>query len=150
MKKKMIMRGLLGFPLGMAIGNVISIVGSFFWGQGDYVPCVPKFVEVMGGEIYAVALQSFLCAILGVVFTMASVIWEMDEWSIAKQTGLYFAITAAAMMPIAYITGWMDKSLAGIASYFGIFVVIFAAVWIIQYGIIKYHIAQMNRMINKE
>lgn len=148
MKKKLIMRGLLGFPLGMAIGNVISITGSFFWGQGNYEPCVPQFVEAMGGEIYAVALQSFLCAILGVVFTMASVIWEMDEWNITQQTGLYFVITAATMMPIAYITGWMERSLTGFASYFGIFVGIFVAVWIMQYCIIKYHISKMNQIIN--
>lgn len=149
MKKKIMIRGLLGFPLGMAIGNVISITGSFFWGEGDYVPCVPQFVEAMGSEIYAVALQTFLCAVLGMVFAMASVIWEKDEWSIAKQTGLYFVITVAAMMPIAYITGWMERSLVGIASYFGIFVIIFAAVWVIQYCMIKYHIVRMNRVLKR-
>lgn len=150
MKKKIIVRGLLGFPLGMAIGDVIAITGSFFWGQGSYVPCVPQFVETMGSEIYAVALQSFLCAILGSAFTMASVIWEMDEWSVAKQTGLYFILTAAVMMPIAYITGWMERSMIGVASYFGMFVIIFIVVWVIQYFIVRYSIMRINRVIHKE
>ena len=35
MKKKIIMRGLLGIPLGMALGDVITITSSLIWGQGE-------------------------------------------------------------------------------------------------------------------
>lgn len=150
MKKKIILRGLLGLPLGMAIGDVIAITSSFFWGQGNYTPCVPLFVDAMGSELYAVALQTFLCAILGAVSAMGSVIWEMDAWSIAKQTGLYFVLLTAVMMPIAYITGWMERSVAGAVSYFGMFVIIFIMMWLIQYFIVRSSIRKINRGIRKE
>ncbi len=32
MKRQIILRGLLGFPLGIAIGNIISVAISFGWG----------------------------------------------------------------------------------------------------------------------
>ncbi len=150
MRKTILMRGLLGFPLGMALGEVIAVAGSLFWGHGDYVPCVPQFVEAMGNEIYAVALQTFLCGIIGAVFAMASVIWEIDKWSIAKQTGIYFVLTAAAMMPVAYITGWMEHSTIGVVTYFGIFVIIFVVVWMIQYSVIKCNIRKMNETLHKK
>ena len=35
---------------------------------------------------------------------MASVIWEIDSWSLAKQSGIYFSIACVTMLPIAYIT----------------------------------------------
>lgn len=145
MKKKIIRRGLLGIPLGMALGDVITITSSLIWGQGEYVPCIPYFVEMIGSESCAVALQAVLCAVIGAAFAMASVIWEIDHWSIAKQTGLYFIITASVMMPVAYIAGWMERSVEGAVIYFLIFVCFFAAVWLSQYAVMRYKIGKMNR-----
>ena len=38
MKKKMIQRGLLGFPLGIAIGFVITVIISMCIGDGSFYP----------------------------------------------------------------------------------------------------------------
>ena len=119
MKKKIIMRGLLGIPLGMAIGDVITITSSLIWGQGEYVP-----------------------------FATASVIWQIDHWSIAKQTGVYFAVTASVMMPVAYIAGWMERSISGAVIYFLIFVLFFGAAWLTQYTVMRYKIRKMNRTLS--
>lgn len=150
MKKKIFLRGLLGFPLGMALGDIITIFGSMLWAKGGvYAPCVPALVEAMGGEVYAVALQTFLCGFMGAAFAMSSVIWEIDRWSIAKQTGIYFLITALVMMPIAYITNWMEHSLIGFLSYFGIFVAIFIIVWTSQYFAMKKRIEAISRRVKE-
>lgn len=148
MKKKIIMRGLLGIPLGMAIGDVITITSSLIWGQGGYVPCVPYFVEMVGSESCAAALQAALCAVIGAVFATASVIWQIDHWSIAKQTGVYFAVTASVMMPVAYIAGWMERSISGAVIYFLIFVLFFGAAWLMQYTVMRYKIRKMNRTLS--
>ncbi len=144
MKKQPFVRGLLGFPLGIAIGYIITIIISFSSGQGYYYPCAPALVKEMGNEINAVILQTVLSGLLGASFAASSIIWEIDNWSIAKQTGIYFLITAFVMMPIAYFTNWMEHSLIGFVSYFGIFVVIFIFVWLIQYIILKNKIKKMN------
>ena len=47
MKKKALLRGLLGVPLGMAMGYLITIVISLGWGQGRYVACMPE-LEAQG------------------------------------------------------------------------------------------------------
>ena len=112
--------------------------------RGDYSPCVPELVEAMGSEIYAVILQTILCGLLGSSFAASSVIWEIDHWSILKQSAIYFLIASAVMMPVAYLTNWMDHSLIGFAGYFGVFFVIFIAVWVIQYAIWKNKIKKMN------
>ena len=102
MKKKVVLRALLGFPLGIAFGYIITILTSLVWANGFYSPCVPGLIEQMGSEINAVILQAALSGLLGGVFAASSVIWEIENWSIAKQTGIYFAITALVMMPVAY------------------------------------------------
>ena len=121
----MITRSLLGFPIGIAIGYFITILGSLAWANGDYSPCAPELTAAMGNEINAVILQTILCGILGVGFAASSVIWEMDSWSIVKQTGIYFSIISVIMLPIAYFAYWMEHSIIGFLIYIGIFTLIF-------------------------
>ena len=77
MKKKMIQRGLLGFPLGIAIGFVITVIISMCIGDGSFYPVNPELIDTMKNELNAVILQTILCGILGTGFAMASVIWEI-------------------------------------------------------------------------
>lgn len=147
MKKKIFLRSILGFPLGLAIGYVISIIVSLINSNGDYTPCEPTLIAMMGNEINAVMLQALLCGILGMGFAASSVIWEIENWGIIKQTGIYFLIISIIMMPIAYVTYWMEHSFKGVLSYFGIFVLIFVIIWIIQYTIIRHHVKKMNEAL---
>lgn len=149
MKKKILLRGISGFPLGVAIGYLITIIISLIWANGYYSPCVPELVVMMGSEIKAVLLQAFLCGILGMGFAASSVIWEMEDWGIVKQTGIYFLIVSIIMMPIAYVTFWMEHSLKGVANYFGIFVFVFVIVWVIQYIRGRYNVKKMNEALHK-
>lgn len=149
MKKKILKRCLSGFPLGVAIGYIISIIISLVWAQGYYSPCVPELIDMAGSEINAVMLQAFLCGVLGMGFAASSVIWDIEKWGIARQTGTYFLIISVIMMPIAYITYWMEHSLAGIASYFGIFALLFAFVWFVQYIRARRNVKNMNDTLNK-
>ena len=150
MIKQIIKRGLFGLPVGIAIGFVITVIISVFVGDGSYYPVTPELIGTTGSELNAVILQTVLCGILGSGFAMASVIWELDSWSLVKQSGVYFMIACVLMFPIAYITNWMKHSVAGVLSYIGIFVAIFVAVWIAQYLSWKRKIKKMNECFKKD
>ena len=150
MKKQVFSRGLLGFPLGITIGYVITIVLSLGWGQGSYSPCVPELIDTMGSEIGAVVFQAVLCGILGAAFSACSMIWEMESWSIARQSCIYFLITSFVMMPIAYFSNWMPHTLPGFLSYFGIFVLIFVVAWVVQYFIWRDKINKINAGVDEK
>ena len=150
MKKKILTRGLIGFPIGIARGCVITIIISICIGKGSFYPVRPELAETMGSELNAVILQTALCGIMGSGFAMASVIWELDSWSLIKQSGIYFLIISVIMLPIAYIANWMEHSVAGILSYAGIFVASFVVVWLIQSFVWKSKIKKKNECINKK
>jgi hypothetical protein len=150
MLKKTIMRGALGFPLGICIGYVITIGISVVVATGTYYPCVPALARELGGELAAVIFQAVLTGVLGSAFAAASVIWEVEKWSIAKQTGLYFLVASAAMFPISYFAGWMERSFTGFLVYFGIFITIFAVMWIMQYLVWKNKIKRINEGIKEK
>jgi hypothetical protein len=150
MLKKILARGALGFPLGVCIGYLITIGISLALATGEYHSCVPALAEQFGSELAAVVFQAALCGVLGAAFAAASIIWERETWSIAKQTGLYFLVVSVAMFPIAYFAQWMEHSLAGFLLYFGIFIVLFIVMWVIQYLVWRNKIQRMNASIKEK
>lgn len=149
MKKKAVLRGLVGIPIGIAIGYVVTVIISLVWGQGRYLPVQPELAAWAGTEINAVVLQMVLCAVMGFGIGAESTIWDIDSWSLAKQSGVYFGILCAIMLPIAYLAHWMPHTVNGVLRYIGIFVAIFLAVWLIQYFILKAKISRMNDNVNR-
>lgn len=149
MKKNIILRGAFGFPLGLAIGYIITIIISLVWAEGYYSPCVPELISVTGSEINAVILQALLCGFLGAGFAASSAIWEIERWSIVKQTGIYFLTVSVIMLPIAYFLYWMEHSLAGFFRYWGFFTLIFVMVWVIEFIIGKRNVKKMNDKLHE-
>jgi hypothetical protein len=148
MKKKTILRGLLGFPLGIALGHVITIIISLF-GDGTFYPTVPTLTAEFEHEISAVIFQTLLTGTLGAATAAASVIWEMERWSIAKQTGIHFLVLSIALLPIAYFSHWMDRSVAGFILYFAVFVAIFIFVWLVNYAVWWRKIKRIDRKVKE-
>ena len=144
MKKELIRRGLHGIPQGIAIGYVIAIIISLVIGDGTFQNVVPELVTQFGSEISAVLAQVIFSAVIGGVFAAVSVIWEIEEWSILKQTGIYFCILAITLFPIAYILHWMERSVGGFLTYLGIFVALFIVIWVVQYLFWKNRIEKIN------
>lgn len=150
MAKKIILRSMLGFPLGISIGYLITILLSLIFAHGYYFPCVPELINVAGNEINAVLLQALLCGILGSGFAACSTIWEINSWGLFKQTAIYFLLISIFMMPIAYVLHWMEHSLKGVLLYFAIFIFIFILIWIVQYMVAKYNVKKMNESLQQK
>lgn len=144
MKRKIMARFIWGVPVGIAIGYMITIFVSLVWADGYYSPCMPELVASMGNEIRAVMLQALLCGVLGGGCAAGSVIWEIEDWSVVRQTGVYFLVICVVMMPTAYFMYWMERSVAGFFSYFGIFVLLFALIWILQFMLGKRDVKKLN------
>lgn len=147
MKKKTVLRGIVGMLVGIFIGYMITILVSLGWGSGEYLPCAPELTARIGSEMGAVLLQTLLCAVLGAAFGAGSMIWEIERWSIARQTGAYLLVTSLAMLPTAYLLYWMQHSLAGFLVYFGIYLLIFLAIWLGNYFAIRRSIRKMNEKL---
>ena len=150
MKKKIMKRMWIGLAVGIAMGYIITLIISACIGDGTFYAVAPAFAKKMGYELNAVILQTVLCGVLGVGFAAASVIWELDSWSLAKQSGVYFLVIGIILLPIAYATNWMQHSVVGFLSYIGIFIGIFFAVWLSQYLCWKQRIKEMNNRVHRE
>ena len=150
MKKEFVLRVFIGLLGGIVSSDLITIGISLVISDGSYYPCVPSLIERFGNEITAIIIQTVLSAVLGAGFAGSSIIWEMDEWSLLKQTSIYFGIVSVLMMTVAYICEWMEHSVKGILSYFGIFFAIFIVIWIVQYLIWKVRVSKIKEGIQKK
>jgi len=150
MKKKLLQRAVIGFPIGIAIGYLITIFISLGWGSGDYLACMPELATDVGSEAGAVALQALLCGLLGAGGAASSVIWEVERWNMVQQTGLYFLLLSLLMLPIAYFSYWMEHSAQGFLSYFGIFMLNFVVIWLMQWGVGRRSVRKMNEKLQKK
>ena len=64
-------------------------------------------------KINAVVAQMIASLLYGAVWAGASVIWEMDDWSLLRQTVTHLLAGSIATFPVAYLMYWMKHSIAG-------------------------------------
>ena len=147
MKKNLLLRALLGAPLGLALSYLITILISLVSGQGTYYPVVPELAATCGSELNAVLLQALCSLLYGAAWAGASVIWETD-WSLSAQTLLHLAICSSATFPIAWFLRWMNHSVVGVLIYFGIFFMIYLVIWMSQYLAIRKKLKQINQHLS--
>lgn len=147
MFKEVIKRSALGAAFGVVISQVIAIIISLCIADGSFYAVVPSLADKMGSEISAVILQTVFSFLYGAVFGGVSVIWELDNWSLLKQSVVHFLVVSVTTLPVAYITEWMHHSVLGAIIYFAIFAVIYATIWFSQYMAIKKRIYEMNRQL---
>jgi hypothetical protein len=147
MRKEILKRCLFGAPIGIAIGVIITIIISLTVGDGKFYAVVPELVNDMGSEINAVILQTVLSMVYGAAWAGASVVWDAEGWSLLKMTLVHLAIASVATFPIAYFARWMPHTLGGVLLYIGIFLFIYAGIWISQYSAMKKRVNELNEKI---
>lgn len=148
MKNKIIFRSLLGAPIGVTVSLIITIIFSLCLGQGEYFPVPHELIDwCSGNETTAVILQFVCSLIVGAVCGGSSVIWEIEKWSLLKQTLIHFAVIVVPFFGIGYVMNWMPHFLYGALCYVGGFIAVYLIMWLSIYFSIKSKIKKMNKQL---
>lgn len=145
--KKALMRGLVGIPIGVTISYAITIILSLIWGQGWYSPVVPALVDTVGSQPGAVALQFALSGLMGFAFAMASAIWNIEAWSLTRQTVCHFLAITLGMMPIVWACHWADYTPGGLVGYFAFFALAYVVIWLVLTASIRKKVRDVNQKL---
>ena len=130
MKKEVAKRAILGFIYGVFIGQTILIIESLFMRDGNFYAVSTSLLELAGTKIAAVIIQYFLTGIIGTTFAATTVIFEMDNWSLLRQTILHFIIVSIVMYIAGFLCGWFPHTVVSTLIWFGVFVVVYVIFWI--------------------
>ena len=147
LKKEAVKRAIMGFIYGVFIGQTILILESLMARDGNFYPVAASLVELAGTKIGAVIIQYFLTGIIGTTFAATTVLFEIDNWSLLKQTIIHFIITSIVMYIAGFLCGWFPHKLSSTLIWFGIFIVIYVIFWICFSSYYKNKVKKMNEAL---
>ena len=150
MRKELTKRCLTGAPIGLSVCMGITIVISLIVGDGTYYPVAPELTKICGNEMNAVLVQTIAGILYGVIFSGSSIIWEMEHWSLLRQTITHLVIVSVTTLPIAYLMHWMAHSILGVLAYMGTFFVIYVIIWASIYLSIRNKLNKINAKVQSE
>lgn len=130
MLKKFIKRAILGFMIGIFIGQTILIIESLMVGDGNFYAVSAYLVEHTKTRIAAVIVQYLITGIIGMTFASTTIIFELDKWSLLAQTALHFIITSIVMFFSGFFCGWFPHTAVSTIIWFGVFIVTYIIIWI--------------------
>lgn len=64
-------------------------------------------------------------------------------------TVIHLVVCSAATFPVAYFMYWMEHSVSGALLYFGVFLAIYALIWLGQYSLMKKRIDAINKKMKE-
>lgn len=91
MKKQILLRSAIGFPVGVCVCNLILLIIAF--SSAPTLRAAPPAPPCFGSERTGVAVQFLLSGLVGAVYAGSSVIWEVETWSLFRATATHFCIT---------------------------------------------------------
>lgn len=143
--KKALLRGLIGIPIGVYINVTVMLMISLSLGK------VVNYRTAFSDSPLSAFLINYIISILvGFTFAFGSAIFEVERWSITKQTFLHFVLITSVFIPSAVIGKWTQPEFFSISIYIGLFVILYVLIWLIQYNFWKKRIEKINeRLKNK-
>lgn len=143
MFKEIIKRGLLGFIIGVFIGQTILIINSLIAGNGIYYAVNPFFIDKEGPQLTLVIIQYFLTGVIGATFSSCSIIFQNDKWSLLKQTIIHFLITSIVMFTCGAICHWFELNAKSAILWFAVYLFYYILFWL---GFTIYYKIQIKKM----
>ncbi|MFC7319404.1 DUF3021 domain-containing protein [Halobacillus campisalis] len=122
-------------------------VGFGFAGIVNFIAVT--IIMVNGVDVEAAVLwQNMLGAIImGVYFSVASLIFEKESWSPLKQTSIHLSISLAVFYTLAGVVGWVPFEWKALLISTAIFITIYFVFWFFIGLYLKRMTSELNKNI---
>ncbi|CAH1852137.1 DUF3021 domain-containing protein [Convivina praedatoris] len=138
-----------GIITGTFIGFMSALFFSWLYGANNLYPSSPQFVEQFSNNLIAITVSAVIWALMGVVFSTAQMIFEVESWSITKQTVWHFITTYTGYTILAILAGWFPLNFWYLLQYTLIFVVVYIIIWLISMYVARRNVAKLNQELLK-
>ncbi|MUV38828.1 hypothetical protein JNUCC1_02699 [Lentibacillus sp. JNUCC-1] len=87
---------------------------------------------------YSDAKGTFMASLIAFFVGAATVIYNIDDWSFMKQSGVHFLIMLMTVYPVLLLSGWFEISSAMDAfKILLLFVSVGLVIWLVMYTLAK-------------
>lgn len=133
----------IAVPVGITVGLVISLFFSRLYGAA-YAPSTPSFMAHFNASTTAMAVSLLLWALMGAVFGLTPLVFQLNRLSLGQQTVLHFILTFCLFTPLAILAGWFPLTLTWLIGFAVDFVVIYLIIWGIDAWRIRRYVMRAN------
>ena len=144
MLKRVIRLAAIGFIVGVAIGNVISLVTG-----GPAHMATDRALSMTGSVAKALILQSVIEGLMGAVNFAGVALYEAESLNLVKATLFHFLIVLGTYFPTAFFLGWIRPGVLDVAIMTLIMAAAFFLIWLIFYLIYKKQTKELNELQEK-
>ena len=132
--KEYLIRGLIFGGFGPII------LGIVFW----ILHLTKVELSLTGSSVFLGILSTY---ILAFVHAGSSVFNQIEEWSIAKSTGIHFLSLYIVYLACYLVNSWLPFAWEVIAIFTAVFIVVYFAIWLTVYLILKNTSNRLNKAI---
>ena len=129
----------LGILFGIAIGVFINQLGYLIYAIN---------AEVVQMTSDAVVSQFIISALVGFYCTVVSVVFDVEEWSLLRQTITHF-ILMLPFFPVAIYAGWMPEGLVERVIFVLLFIIVYIVIWLSFKNYWKKKVKEINEELRK-
>ncbi|WP_105618698.1 DUF3021 domain-containing protein [Vallitalea okinawensis] len=135
--KEAFKRGFLGMFLGVFLNQLIFVILIL---SGE----IPDMINA-----HYMIPQFFISIGIGFYIAVITIIFQIESWSILKQTIYHFIAMGIVYLPAAYFAGWMPPHLIGRVSFIALYILIYVILWLSFKTYWKRKIEMLNTEIEK-
>ncbi|ANZ60681.1 hypothetical protein AYR62_13850 [Secundilactobacillus paracollinoides] len=151
MKRTILSRVIIGVVVGVFIGFMIAMGISLAYRAPIFMPSSTSFVNHFSSSLMATAASIGLWALMGIVFAVGALVFEVERWSITRQTVTNFIITYVLFTPLAVLAGWFPISplWSWLLSFTIEFIVIYVIMWVTSMRVARASVRRLNALLNQ-
>ena len=138
----------IGFGVGTSIGLMVTFLISYTHG-GTEVSAIPRLVELFGNTLDAFAVQSLLCALIGVGFAEAGILFLIERWNFPIKCLLHFFATSCFYLPFLWLCYAPHGALAGTLFLLANVLFTYVFSWLTSYFLTRADVRSINQKIEQ-
>ena len=147
MLKNAIIRGIKSFIYAIAVNVLLALIITSLVNEPGFVPVVPDYAAHFDSNITALLLQFVLVGLTSAAYGAGSVIYELERWSLLRQSVVYFIATTVIWVPVSIFCWGINKYSTAFVSIITSYVSSYVIVWLIQYHLCKKSVSKINQKL---
>lgn len=147
--KRIMIRFLVGFPLGIFMELTLLILYSLWVGSGQFMALVPYVRALLEPELTAFLLQLFIGGILGSLSISMVTLFESYDWSIPRIVMTHVISMFTMMITALCAVSLWHSSLNVFLGITIIFVVLMIILYVLLYRYTKQQVCDLNRILTE-
>ena len=148
MINRTIKRALIGFVIGMVVGDIISVV--FTLSSGDTMLSVSQLIARYASNPKEFLIHTLLSGVHGAISMAGVSFYEIEDWGLLKTAVVHYLLIITSYTVIGLYLDWLPPSFWGIVISWTYMGVIYLIIWLIMNARYKAEVKELNEILEKD